>query len=83
MVARDKIKERCSVFLSFSPESYKVNSKLTGFPAYCILVRLPIPINQDSDFMVPKLYLQFTAAGTATEFNSIPMHQFCSVKVNR
>jgi len=42
---------------------------------------LPSHPLKNSGFAVPKYLAQITAAGTVTELNSIPLHQFSNVKV--
>ncbi len=76
MVAGGKIQESSKVFLSFFSRKLRItikNDRSSG------LLRFTWPshlLQADSGFHLGKTCWQFTAAGTATDFNSIPLINF-------
>jgi len=55
----------------FLPKALNIVARMAGLLAYSIFCGLPIPITRDSGKKY-KNYSEFTAAGTAPEFNRIP-----------
>ena len=71
MVAKGKYKKAVCFPKLFLPKATNCVQKMTGIPACCILLGLPIRFRR-TVALWSKTCLQFTAAGTATDLNSIP-----------
>lgn len=76
MVAGGKIQESSKVFLSFFSRKLRITIKNDRSSGLLHFTRPSHSFEADSGFWKGKTYRQFTAAGTATDFNSIPLINF-------
>jgi hypothetical protein len=61
------------LFQAFSPESFEYCTlQLAGLLAHSFFAAFPSRLYRDSGIVVQKNSTEFTAAGTAPEFNRIP-----------
>ncbi len=80
MVAkRIKYQKAIFVFLSFFSRKLRIIKK---FDRSSGLLHFGLPSHFSTVALIDQNILQNTAAGTATDFNSIPLHQISNVKIS-